>query len=166
MNNEEQTKTYYAGFWMRLGAYIVDFVIVVLAVYTTYLVSGLIYFAATGQLGSDEPAPTAVAMVALILCLAVAIGYPICFWRWRGQTPGKMVLRIRVVRSDGSSLTWGAAIARFLGYIVAWITCGVLFLWVAFDRHKRGVHDRIADTCVVKTPRRSAAASEVAYEKK
>lgn len=149
----------YAGFWLRLGAYLVDLIIMVIIDYAIYLAPGFVYFAIVGELGSDEPAANALAIVILVLCVMASIAYPICFWRWRGQTPGKMAAGIRVVRADESPLDWRAAVMRFLGYVVNWLTLGLLFVWVAFDDRKRGVHDRMAGTCVVRLPRRGVLLS-------
>ncbi|MGA7985503.1 MAG: RDD family protein [Burkholderiales bacterium] len=38
---------------------------------------------------------------------------------------------------------------RFLGYFVSIVPLGLGFLWIAFDRKKRGWHDLIAGTVVV-----------------
>lgn len=142
----------YAGFWMRLGAYIIDGIILNAINYIIYFVPGFIYFAITGKLGSDEIAPTALAVVVFLLCLIVCIAYPVCFWQWRGQTPGKMALGIKIIRTDGSDLTWGSAFVRFLGYIVSTIIIYIGFIWIAFDNRKQGIHDKIADTYVIKLP--------------
>ena len=143
----------YGGFWLRLGAYLVDLIILAAINYAIYLGPGFVYFAFVGGLASDEPAPNAFAIVILALCVMVSIAYPICFWRWRGQTPGKMAAGIRVVRADGSPPGWGPAVLRFLGYIISWLTLGVLFIWVAADDRKRAIHDRMAGTCVVRLRR-------------
>jgi uncharacterized RDD family membrane protein YckC len=151
---QEDVAVRYAGFWLRIGAYLVDLIIMVIINYAIYFSPGFVYFLIVGELGSKEPAADAFAVVVLVLCVMASIAYPICFWRWRGQTPGKMAAGIRVVRIDGSPLGWGAAAMRFLGYIVNWLTLGLLFVWVAADSRKRGVHDRMAGTCVVRLPRR------------
>ncbi|MFW6126311.1 MAG: RDD family protein [Chloroflexota bacterium] len=152
--NQEKEAVRYAGFWLRLGAYLVDLIVLAVIDYAIYFVPGFIYFAIAGQLGSDEPAADALAGVVLALCTAASIAYPICFWWWRGQTPGKMAAGLKVVRVDGSPLRWRDATLRFLGYVVSWLTLGLLFLWVPLDDRKRGVHDRMAGTCVVRLPRR------------
>jgi len=160
---QEDVPVRYAGFWLRLGAYLVDLTIMVMIDYAIYLAPGFVYFAIVGQLGSGEPATNAFAVVVLVLCVMASIAYPICFWRWRGQTPGKMAAGIRVVRADGSPLGWGAAALRFLGYVLNCLTLGLLFVWVAADDRKRGIHDRMAGTCVVRLPRRGVVLNG-AYE--
>jgi len=151
---QEDVPVRYAGFWLRLGAYLVDLIIMVIMDYAIYFAPGFGYFAVVGELGSKEPAANAFAVVILVLCVMASIAYPICFWRWRGQTPGKMAAGIRVVRADGSPLGWRAAALRFLGYIVNWLTLGLLFVSVGVDDRKRGIHDRMAGTCVVRLPPR------------
>ena len=70
----------YAGFWLRLGAYLVDLIIMVIIDYAIYFAPGFVYFAIVGELGSNEPAANAFAVVVLVLCVVVSIAYPICFW--------------------------------------------------------------------------------------
>ena len=149
---------------MRVAAYVIDGIVVAAVCYALYFVPGFVYFAATGELGGNEPVPLAMAVVVFALCLIGGIAYPVCFWRWRGQTPGKMALGIRVVRSDGSPPGWRAALVRFLGYALAWVTVGLLFLWVPLDDHGQGIHDRIAGTYVVKVPRKRSQLTE-GYER-
>ena len=153
----------YAGFWMRLGAYLIDGIILTAINCSLYFVPGFVYFTTTGELGSLKLVSSAFAVVILVLCIIISIAYPVCFWRWRGQTPGKMAVGIKLIRTNDSPVGWGAAAVRFLGYIICWVTVGILFLWIAFDSRKRGVHDRIAGTCVIKLPRKKALLTE-AYE--
>jgi uncharacterized RDD family membrane protein YckC len=87
-----------------------------------------------------------------VVSTAVTVAYSVVFWVWRGQTVGKMVMNIRVLRGDGSNITIGYALLRYLGYIVCAIMLGTGFLWIAFDSRKQGIHDKIADTVVVKLP--------------
>jgi uncharacterized RDD family membrane protein YckC len=61
-----------------------------------------------------------------------------------------MLLRLKVVRRDGQNMTYGrAALREILGKFVSGITLGIGYLMVAFDAHKQGLHDKIADTCVI-----------------
>ena len=76
--------------------------------------------------------------------------YTIGFWAWRGQTPGKMALRIQVVGVDGHPIGVGRAIVRYIGYLAS--TLGFLggFLMIGLTRRKQGLHDKIAGTYVVR----------------
>jgi len=128
----------YAGFWVRLGASVIDlltlgFIVVIIA-----------YF---------FPAP----VIWVTSGLVISVAYWVGFWIWRGQTLGKMALGIKVIRTDSSPVKWQCALYRFLGYIVSVITLFIGFIWVAFDGRKQGIHDKIADTYVVKLPVRQVA---------
>ena len=89
------------------------------------------------------------------------------FWAWRGQTPGKMIMGVYIVRNDGNPITIGNTLVRYITYIVPLIPpiaffsgrvhlalyLGLLllsFLVVAASKDKRGIHDRIAGTMVVR----------------
>ncbi|MDP2957164.1 MAG: RDD family protein [Longimicrobiales bacterium] len=68
---------------------------------------------------------------------------------WRGQTIGKRVMKIRVLRLDGEPITWWAAFERAGGY-AAGIATGLLgFAQVFWDSNRQAIHDRIAGTVVV-----------------
>lgn len=87
-----------------------------------------------------------------VLSILVNIAYFVFFWVWRGQTPGKMLLGIKVIREDGSKVTVGVALLRYLGYIVSAAVLFIGFIWIAFDSRKQGFHDKMAETYVVRIP--------------
>lgn len=159
---EKKPKEYaleYAGFWVRFGAGVID-ILVLLGIYCIILnlVSWIaVSFSLAGAFGSP-PSNFAVIqrLVSNPIILAVAgivkVAYFVGFWTWRGQTPGKMVLGIKVIRTDSSPITLGHAFLRYLGYIVSAIILYIGFIWIAFDSRKQGIHDKIADTYVVKLP--------------
>jgi uncharacterized RDD family membrane protein YckC len=91
-----------------------------------------------------------------VISTGVTVVYSVFFWAWRGQTPGKMLLNIKVLRGDGTNITAGYALLRYLGYIVCFLMVGIGFLWIIFDSRKQGIHDKIADTVVVKLPEPAA----------
>jgi uncharacterized RDD family membrane protein YckC len=72
------------------------------------------------------------------------------FWTWRGQTPGKMIVGIKIVRCDSSSINIGRAFLRVLGYLVSAFILYIGFIMIAGDGKKQGLHDKIADTIVIK----------------
>jgi uncharacterized RDD family membrane protein YckC len=61
-----------------------------------------------------------------------------------------MALGLRVVTDDGQRLSLMHAIGRYLAKIVSGIILGIGFIMVAFTDRKRGLHDIIASTLVVK----------------
>jgi uncharacterized RDD family membrane protein YckC len=67
-----------------------------------------------------------------------------------GQTVGKMVMKIRVVRAeDGGPLGWGGAGMRYITKIVSGIICYVGWLWMLWDPEKLTLHDKWSKTLVV-----------------
>lgn len=131
----------YAGFWIRLGAGVIDLLILV-------FVGGIILFASAS--------PGFLFIGELVISVAFFVG----FWSWQGQTPGKMAVGIKAIRTDSSPITWTYALLRYAGYIVSALSLGIGFIWIAFDSHKQGFHDKIADTYVVKLPVRQVALAE------
>ena len=75
------------------------------------------------------------------------------FWLFtglKGQTPGKMVVGIKVVDRHGNVPGLGrAAIREILGKTVSAIVLLLGFLWVIWDEKKQGWHDKIAGTSVI-----------------
>ena len=66
-------------------------------------------------------------------------------------TIGKLILRLRVSRTDGSKVGFGRALARSLCYFLSsYFTLGIGFLMIAFRQDNRGLHDLICDTMVIK----------------
>lgn len=76
--------------------------------------------------------------------------YLLVSWSRGGQTLGKRLTRLKVVRSDGRPLGIGTAVLRLLGYYLCLWTLSLGFLLAAFDRQGRGLHDFIAGTRVVR----------------
>jgi uncharacterized RDD family membrane protein YckC len=82
---------------------------------------------------------------------AVGLAYQWFFLtRNNGQTIGKMLLNLRVVKADGSEFTDATAVLRFFGYYInsALIMLGWLIAFV--DPNRQGLHDKLAGTYVIK----------------
>ncbi|HEX2203315.1 MAG TPA: RDD family protein [Longimicrobium sp.] len=69
---------------------------------------------------------------------------------WKGQTPGKRLLGIRVVRLNGQPVTLWAAFERFGGYAAGLFTGLLGFAQVYWDRNRQAIHDKITETVVVR----------------
>jgi uncharacterized RDD family membrane protein YckC len=165
----------YAGFWIRTGAYLID----VIPLFIVAMVLFIPIFVSIGRVINEIPMPpygvsvyspeyqayeraltermteAMSGMYPIIgLIQVISIAYFVGFWTWRGQTPGMMLLGLRVARDvDGTPPGLGRSILRYVGYFLSWIAFFIGFIWVAFDSRKQGWHDKIAGTVVV---RRSA----------
>ena len=68
----------------------------------------------------------------------------------RGATVGKMAVGLRVVTDQGERLDFVHATGRSFAKFVSAIILCIGFIMVAFTERKRGLHDMIASTLVVK----------------
>lgn len=76
---------------------------------------------------------------------------------WRGQTPGKKLAGVRVVRLNGQPMTLWTSFERFGGYAAGLVTGLLGFVQVFWDRNRQMIHDKIVETVVVRDTGRSAA---------
>lgn len=89
--------------------------------------------------------------ISQITSLLIAGFYFITFWVYKGATPGKMLLRIKIVDNNtGEKITLKQAIWRFFGYILSGLFLCIGFIMMHFRKDARGLHDIIASTAVVK----------------
>lgn len=84
-----------------------------------------------------------------IFMILFSAGYEALFVGRYMATPGKMICNLRVVRSDGSRLTYARALGRHFAKLLSQLTLSIGFLIAAFDDQKRALHDHVADTRVV-----------------
>ncbi len=137
-----------AGFWIRLVAAIVDTLIVFVL---QFLLGSLLAMAGFATVGGGDGAVGNIAMLIQLFGFVLSLTYYVFFTGYCGQTPGKMALRIKVIRCDGSSLGYGKAAFREIpAKFIAGIIFGIGYVMVAFDDQKQGLHDRMADTYVIK----------------
>ena len=68
---------------------------------------------------------------------------------WKGQTVGKRLMKIRVLRLDGEPITWWTAFERAGGYAAGFATGLLGFAQVIWDANRQAIHDRIVGTVVV-----------------
>ena len=127
------------SFWIRGGALMIDGIIMIVA----SIVPALIL---------PEP------LLSIVEFLMAGAYFTIMPVAYNGQTVGKMAAGLKIVREDGSPLTYGRACARWLGYILSELTLGLGFICAHFTKRKRALHDYVAGTRVIKikepSPRR------------
>jgi uncharacterized RDD family membrane protein YckC len=140
----------YGGFWIRVLAKILDSLILggAAAILIGIFAALLIPLARS----PDSQVVVVLIFVGLALLLIGALFiFPIwCVVKY-GGTPGKRILRLRIVTATGEPIFWGRAFGRFFaemlnGLIPFWIG----YIIAAFDSEKRTVHDHIAGTRVIK----------------
>lgn len=146
----------FGGFWRRSLAYIVDKFIL-------YLMSLILFLIGLFAMGLGGGSPWSIAMtgdlprgmglfmaVYLVTALLMDMIYFIWFHGTVGQTLGKKLCGLRVIRISGEKMTLGIAFLRWVGYLISGIFFFLGFIWIAFDDRKQGWHDKIALTLVVR----------------
>jgi|GEM_PF-454296 len=135
------------GFGRRFVAYFVDGIIL-WVIQVGISICGGISIASVA--GGNEDALATLNLFLTCISLLISAGYFVVFWASTGQTPGKMALGIKVIGTDGSPVSWGKAILRYIGYIISSLVLSLGFIWAAFDARRQGWHDKIAGTYVVR----------------
>lgn len=141
--NDSPTGGYeYAGFWVRVVASLVDTVLLVVVIGIPLT---LIY---GGQWTSGN---AVTGFWGAFFNYVVPIVVTVWFWVKYLGTPGKMLLRLRVIDANtGKAVSTAKGVGRYLGYYVSALPLMLGFIWVAFDKKKQGFHDKLAGTYVIR----------------
>ena len=145
-----------ANFGQRLGAYILDIIIVTIPYLIVFgLLGG---FDDIGEERGFQPYGPGSGLLYSLVTVAVSLSYfTLMEGSPSGQTLGKKALSIRVIRRDnGGSIGYGRALARnavrmLPSYIpvVAWFWGLLDHLWMLWDRENQCLHDKAVQTLVV-----------------
>ena len=137
-----------AGFWIRVVASLLD--MLALGLLESFL--GSLLIRASGlEPGFHSPEGRMIMLTVASFGLVLGYAYRVFFIGYCGQTPGKMAVRIKVIRTDGTEVGYVRALLReVVGKFLSKLLLGIGYLMVAFDSRKQGLHDKIADTYVVK----------------
>ncbi|MGH8026584.1 MAG: RDD family protein [Pseudoxanthomonas sp.] len=134
----------YAGFWKRAAAAIVDSLVIGIVA----SLGGEALGSLLGDLaGGGELAVTL--MVALVSLLLQICYYAFFHASFNAATPGKMLIGIKVVRSDGETISFLRAVARYFATIPSGLLLGIGYFMAGFTARKQALHDMICDTVVV-----------------
>jgi uncharacterized RDD family membrane protein YckC len=139
-----------AGALPRLGAFLVDLVIVSLG-QALLALPALIYWTRGASPGGDAPTflPIFLSVTLAALAAILTAVYHVYFWGVKAATPGKRLFGLEVQGQDGRlPIGPGRAALRLLGYVVSGLVFGIGFLMIAFGGG--GLHDQIAGTRVVR----------------
>ncbi len=131
----------YAGFWVRVAASLIDSVLlsIVIAIPLTLIYGSDYWMSEKLVMGFWDA-----------VFYLVPIVLTVWFWVKYLGTPGKRLLRLRVIDANtGQAISTAKGIGRYLGYYVSAFPFLLGFIWVAFDKKKQGFHDKLAGTYVV-----------------
>jgi len=147
----------YAGFWMRFGALIID-----------WLILGVIGFVITMILGITIGVPTALFSGLIPISDVVAqtadsgastASFGIVGWLYYAlmessehqATVGKKVLGLKVVDEQGARISFLRATGRYLGKWVSSLILGLGYIMAAFTAKKQALHDFMASCLVIRS---------------
>ena len=155
-----ETNGIYGGFWIRAGAYLIDQIALFLVRLPFEIAMRAYVFWETFHLASGpSPQPfwqSRGILVAyglyFIILLAISLSYFVFFVGRYGATPGKMALKLRIVRSDLSKVTYLRALGRYFAQGLSGMLLYIGYIMAGFDSEKRALHDYLCDTRVIKRP--------------
>jgi uncharacterized RDD family membrane protein YckC len=165
---EAERTVWVAGFWRRAAAAVVDLALVAplaaLAVWLAKRLAGLDLppvraanlDAWLDLLLAGDPA----VLGALGLASAIAAVYLVLFQTLAARTVGMRLLGLRIIDVYGEAPSALRALVRTAGYFAGAAAFGLGFLWIGFDREKRGLHDWLSGTYVTRPPPAKATPSE------
>jgi uncharacterized RDD family membrane protein YckC len=133
----------YAGFWLRLSAALIDFLIMTLVFIPVLALAGVgwefVY--------NDSVA----ASLGFVVNVVAAWLYYALFESGRWQaTPGKKILELRVTDLFGNRISFGQASGRYFSKILSGLIFYIGFLMAGFTAKKQALHDKVASTLVLR----------------
>ncbi len=158
--------TNYAGFWMRFGAYVIDYIIIYCAqafiVVPILGIVGINFASQAATSGGDLSEGDIITMITTLIAAASAVALLVTILqllyfslmessKYQG-TVGKMALGLIVTDTNGAKLDFVKALIRNLGKIISWFILCIGFIMAGFTEKKQALHDMIASTLVVKKP--------------
>ena len=136
------SKNFYAGFWIRFVAYVIDMIVI-------YAVASLLNTLSFGLLNKQVDFP--ILGEESLSYVIVMFTYFISMTYFFSQTLGKMIMKIKVETNRGDKLNLADVVYRELvGRLLTIFLAYIPYIAVAFINKKKGLHDFIADTVVVK----------------
>lgn len=159
----------FAGFGRRCAAYVIDaglwffiwliLINVIVHAFFPDIIKLNESIAAGGGAWSYKPTPEEIgpmmrySATMLLVTLCWTVLYDAIFVLKYSATPGKLLLGIKLVQANGEPLGFAQIVARCLAKGLVALTLGIGYLVVAFDDEKRGLHDYVCNTRVVKKRR-------------
>jgi uncharacterized RDD family membrane protein YckC len=137
----------YGGFWIRVGAYVIDYIILQIA-------STVVIMVFVGSLAAVNPSDEAAGGVLIVVYVVVLIAN----WlyhallessSWQG-TVGKKAVGIVVADMNGERISFARATGRYFAKILSGLILLIGFFMIGWTERKQGLHDMLAGTLVYK----------------
>jgi uncharacterized RDD family membrane protein YckC len=153
LKNEERERSVvvWGGFFLRAAAFSIDMTLVAALL---LVLSYLVYVGYSVGLAAHQRALSREHLEVLLFFslagwLSLVTGYFVLLHGMAGQTVGKWLLGLKVVGAGQGPITYRQALIRWAG---SWIAAamGAGLLWILFHPQKRGWHDLLAGTWVIR----------------
>ncbi|MCJ2187820.1 RDD family protein [Novosphingobium beihaiensis] len=143
----------YGGFWWRVLAYLIDFVILYIASTVLMMILGM--GAMFSSLAGEQAQMAAAMSMGLVMMAISLIGNWLYFALMESSslqaTVGKLAVGLVVTDQNGKRLSFARATGRYFAKILSGLILFIGYIMVAFTERKQGLHDLIAGTLVWKT---------------
>lgn len=139
----------FAGFWIRLGAKLVDGVVLWVVSFALGFLASLPFAIADGPATVDPYQGVAGTIAIMLLQISAPVAYTAFFISKYRATPGKMVCGLVITTGDGGHVSAARAVGRHFAEVISGLILLIGYLMIAFDEERRSLHDRICDTRVI-----------------
>lgn len=129
-----------AHFLNRTGAHLIDFFMTIIIL---WVVTFIIYFLSYNDITKQQSRQ-------LLVIIWIVYG---TLWETSSYqaTPGKLIMKLKIVDKNGSTLSYKRAIARQFSKLLSSFLLGIGYLLSLYDIRKRTLHDRLSKSYVVYT---------------
>jgi uncharacterized RDD family membrane protein YckC len=127
----------YAGFWIRVGAYFIDAIIL-------WAIQMVLAFSVFGGYSFTVPNYP----LTIVSALVGILYFTVMESSTKQATLGKMAVGIKVGDANGGKISFANALGRYFSKIISAIILCIGFMMVGWDDRKQGLHDKIANTFV------------------
>lgn len=139
----------YAGFWIRLAAYLIDSIVIQVASSILMFIFMGSLFLNPDSMENTEAVLGRVLPMYVILFVGSWLYYALMESSAQQGTLGKMAVSIKVTDMNGDRISFGNATGRFFGKIISGLILCIGYIMVGFTENKQGLHDMMAGTLVV-----------------
>jgi len=139
-----------APFLLRCGAFLIDYILLIFVPISSLLIGRLMNIESSKLLNSE------ISNTGWLIMILLALTNFVIFPMFSGQSIGKMLTGLRVVRTDGNAASFSQLLMRHsIGYLLTIATVGLGFLISILNQKGRALHDFVAGTVVVYGTRRA-----------
>ncbi|MCG5549582.1 RDD family protein [Halorhodospira halochloris] len=143
---QESDKKLYGGFWIRVGAALIDMLVLLIPM---LLLSYLLLVLIAPTTHEEELFYQGIdSVLAFAIWLVYTAGFHSSTWQ---ATLGKRALGLKVTSLEGNRISFGHAAGRYVAEILNVLTLGIGYIMVGLTSRKQGLHDMVAGTYVVRT---------------